>query len=234
MFFDTILGRNFGRVYLSKVIIVCHGFPYEPGSVIDKGYGELAEFFSKIAPTLIFDFSGCGKSFGIFGIKNWIGDVKKIAEKFEKVSLLGYSLGGLIAIEAGKELKNLEKLVAISTPIPEIFNEERIKLMFENAVKIMRLGSFERFREEMRIASELNPKRSIKKIMVPKLIVHGTKDEVVPFECGEEIYESAEEPKAFLKVIGGNHFLRKELKVMQLVSEWLEGKVTDKEIEIKL
>lgn len=234
MFFDTIFGRNFSRIYLSNAIVICHGFPYEKGSVVEKGYGELADFFSKIAPTVIFDFSGCGNSFGFFGVKKWVEDLKRIGEKFDKVFLMGYSMGGLIAIRAGAELKNLEKLVAISTPLPQIFTEDRLKAMFENASRIMRIRSFEDFRKEMESVIEIDPREFVNKIKVPKLIVHGTADDIVPFECGKAIYECAEEPKAFLKVVNGDHFLRREPKVMTLVAGWLEGSIKDKEPEIKL
>lgn len=234
MFFDTIFGRNFGRIYISKAILVCHGFPYEKGSVIDKGYGDLAEFFSKISPTIVFDFTGCGNSMGFFNVNSWVEDIKKIAEKFEKISLIGYSLGGLIAIRAGAELDNLEKIVAISTPLPEIFSQERLEIMFENAKKIIRIRDFEDFCREMNRAYEMDPKKYIKKIKSPKLIVHGTRDEIVPFECGGTIYQNAEEPKAFFKVVNGDHFLRRNLKVMEFVADWLVERVKDKEFEIIL
>ncbi|MEM2086221.1 MAG: alpha/beta hydrolase [Archaeoglobaceae archaeon] len=213
---------------------MCHGFPYESGSVVDKGYGDLAGLFSKIAPTVIFDFSGCGNSFGIFGVGNWVEDVKRIAEKFEKVSLIGYSMGGLIAIRVGADLENLEKLVAISTPLPQIFTEDRLRAMFENAQRIMRIRSYEDFRKEMENTIEMDPRKYAKQIKVPKLIVHGTADNVVPFDCGEKIYHCAEEPKAFLKVVNGDHFLRRNFKVMSVVEEWLAGRIEDKELEIRL
>lgn len=234
MFFDNIFGRNFSRIYLSNAIVVCHGFPYEAGSVVDKGYGELAEFFSKIAPTVIFDFSGCGNSRGFFSVKDWVEDLKGIAEKFEKVSIIGYSMGGLIAIRAGAELDNLEKLVAVSTPLPDVFSEERLEMMYENAKRIMRIRDFEDFCREMKSVYDMNPREYIKKVKSAKLIVHGTKDEIVPFECGERIYQSAEEPKAFFKVLNGDHFLRRNFRVMELVSEWIAGRIKDKELEIRL
>ncbi|MCS7144633.1 MAG: alpha/beta hydrolase [Archaeoglobaceae archaeon] len=234
MFFDTIFGRNFGRIYISKAILVCHGFPYEAGSVLNKGYGDLAKFFSIIAPTMVFDFSGCGNSRGFFSVKYWVEDLKGIAEKFEKVSLIGYSMGGLIAIRASAELENLEKIIAVSTPIPDIFSEERLALMFENANRIMRIRSFEDFRKEMESVYEMDPRKYIKKIKAPKLIVHGTRDEIVPFDCGEAIYQNAEEPKAFLKVVNGDHFLRRNFKVMGIVADWISGRIKDKEFEIIL
>lgn len=234
MFIDTAIGRNFARIHIGRALIVCHGFPYEPGSVVDKGYGELAEFFSRITPTVVFDFSGCGNSKGKFSVEGWVEDLKRIAGKFERVSIIGYSMGGLVAIRAGAELDNLERIVSISAPLPEIFSNERIATMFENARRIMRTGELEEFRREMEKAGKVDIRSYVRKIKAPKLVVHGTKDEVVPYECGEAIYREAEEPKAFLKVLNGDHFLRKNPKVMQTVAEWLEGKIKEREIEIRL
>lgn len=234
MFFDTIFGRNFGRIYVSYAIVVCHGFPYEAGSVVDKGYGALAELFSRIAPTIVFDFSGCGNSGGWFGLERWVEDVKNISKKFERVSLVGYSMGGMIAIRAGAELDNLEKIVAVSTPVPDIFARDRIEIMFENAKKIMRVGSFDDFYTEMSKAKDMDPRKFASKIEASKLIVHGTNDEIVPFWCGADIFKNSKEPKAFLKVINGDHFLRKNFKVMSVVAEWLAGRIKDKEFEIRI
>ncbi len=234
MFFDTIFGRNFGRVHLSSAIVVCHGFPYEPGSVVDKGYSGLAEFFSHISPTVVFDFSGCGNSRGKFGLDYWVEDLRRIAEKFKRVSIIGYSMGGLVAIRTSAELDNLDKLISISAPLPEIFSEERLELMFENASRIMRTGSFEEFRREMENIMELDLRRYARQVKGQKLVVHGTKDEVVPFECGEAIYREFEEPKYFIRVINGDHFLRRSPKVMSIVAEWLEGKIKEKEIKLSL
>jgi hypothetical protein len=40
---------------------------------------------------------------------------------------------------------------------------------------------------------------------VPKLVIHGDEDEVVPFEMGREIYEKVSPPKRFLRVRGAQH-----------------------------
>jgi pimeloyl-ACP methyl ester carboxylesterase len=234
MFFDTIFGRNFGRVHLGSAIVVCHGFPYEPGSVVDKGYSELADFLSRIAPTVVFDFSGCGNSRGKFGLEYWVEDLRRIAEKFDRVSIIGYSMGGLVAIRTSAELGNLDRLVSISAPLPEIFSEDRVEMMFENASRIMRTGSFEEFRREMEAIREFDLRRYARKVKGQKLVVHGTKDEVVPFECGEAIYREFQEPKYLIRVINGDHFLRRSPKVMSAVAEWLEGKIKEREINLSL
>ena len=45
----------------------------------------------------------------------------------------------------------------------------------------------------------------IRRVGVPVLIMHGTQDEVVPFEMGKRLFEAANEPKRFFPVEGAGH-----------------------------
>jgi fermentation-respiration switch protein FrsA (DUF1100 family) len=40
---------------------------------------------------------------------------------------------------------------------------------------------------------------------VPLLVAHGDRDEIVPFELGEQLYAAAAGPKRFHRIIGGHH-----------------------------
>jgi fermentation-respiration switch protein FrsA (DUF1100 family) len=40
---------------------------------------------------------------------------------------------------------------------------------------------------------------------VPLLVVHGTRDEVVPVSQGRQLYEAANEPKTLFEVKSGRH-----------------------------
>jgi fermentation-respiration switch protein FrsA (DUF1100 family) len=51
------------------------------------------------------------------------------------------------------------------------------------------------FRSDLRIAE----------VSVPVQIVHGTRDDVVPFSFGERLFALANEPKRFIRVEGGGH-----------------------------
>lgn len=234
MIVDTFIGRNFARLCVSRALIVCHGFPYEKGSVVEKGYGELAELFSEIEPTLIFDFSGCGNSRGFFSIRNWVEDLVRVAREFKRVSILGYSMGALVAMKTAPLLKNLEKLILVAPPLPEIFERSRLREMHSHALEVMRIGDFGDFSKEiLELKSEkiLEPLRNLDS---KKLVVHGTKDEVVPYECGLKVFEAMGEPKNFLRVLNGDHFLRRNERVMRKVLEWFKGEIKDKEIEITI
>jgi fermentation-respiration switch protein FrsA (DUF1100 family) len=120
----------------------------------------------------------------------------------------------------------------ISTPLPEIIDGDRLKAMYEHAKNIMRIGDYREFMAEMTKLREEDILEKAGNIVAPKLVVHGTKDEIVPFKCGEEIYKALKEPKSFLKVIDGDHFLRRNERVIKYVLEWIKGELSG-EIEIK-
>jgi fermentation-respiration switch protein FrsA (DUF1100 family) len=42
-------------------------------------------------------------------------------------------------------------------------------------------------------------------VHVPILIVHGTRDDVVPFAMGEQLFAAAPEPKRFYPIGGAGH-----------------------------
>jgi hypothetical protein len=45
----------------------------------------------------------------------------------------------------------------------------------------------------------------IPKVTCPVLIIHGDRDEIVPFAMAERLFEAAKEPKYFFRVEGAQH-----------------------------
>ena len=45
----------------------------------------------------------------------------------------------------------------------------------------------------------------IEKVHVPVLVLHGDRDEVVPYEQGKRVFEAAREPKEFYTIRGAHH-----------------------------
>jgi fermentation-respiration switch protein FrsA (DUF1100 family) len=46
---------------------------------------------------------------------------------------------------------------------------------------------------------------SVRRLTVPLLVAHGDRDEIVPFELGEQLFAAAPEPKRFLRIRGAGH-----------------------------
>ncbi len=232
MYIDTTIGEKFARISIEKCLVICHGLPYEPGSVVDKSYYDLAKFFSEYYPALIFDFTGTGNSGGKFSLKSWVEDIIEIGQRFRRIILLGYSMGGAVAVKAAYELNNVEKLAIVASPCcSDMFTEIALKAIYENAVSrdvLHGLDDFEAFKKTFLTEFEdIKPIKWIDKIDIPKLIVHGKEDMVVPFEHGKKLFELAKDPKTFITIKNGDHFLRRNEKVSKLILDWLEGKIKE-------
>jgi uncharacterized protein len=59
----------------------------------------------------------------------------------------------------------------------------------------------------------------IKQLRVPKLIIHGERDRVVPFDLGRRLFEGAPPPKAFYPVPGADHMECLELGGYKLMNQ---------------
>jgi len=236
MIIDRTIGRVFSRLIVNRCLVICHGLPYERGSVVDKSYSDLAEFFSNTIPSLIFDFTGTGKSFGNFSLLSWVEDLVSIASQFNSVQILGFSMGGVVAIRASAELKNVERVAVVSSPYELFMDEDQLRGIYENAKSkgvLKGIGDFESFKSKfVEEFKEVEPKKWIKDVKCPILVVHGTSDEVVPFSHGIKIFESANEPKTFIRVEDGSHFLRRDERVIRVIADWFAGKIKEKELTI--
>ncbi|HYP14826.1 MAG TPA: alpha/beta hydrolase [Bryobacteraceae bacterium] len=55
------------------------------------------------------------------------------------------------------------------------------------------------------LISGFDTKRNVKKLKAPLLVIHGTDDEVIPYELGKEVYEAAPDPKHLWTLQGATH-----------------------------
>lgn len=149
---------------------------------------------------LMYDYRGFGKSGGAVDRRGMIDDVKaaftyiggrKDIDRTRLISF-GHSLGGAKSITALAE-----------TPVGGL-----------RAIIID--GTFASYRAMARVVGgqlgadlvtdELSPQGFVAKLpMVPFLVVHGTRDEVVPFTQGRSLFENAHEPKTMFVVEEGTH-----------------------------
>ena len=70
------------------------------------------------------------------------------------------------------------------------------------------------FRSDLRIA----------KVSAPLLIVHGTRDAVVPFALGERLFALANAPKRFVRIEGGGHSNLDGFGALDAVRAFLDGR----------
>lgn len=55
------------------------------------------------------------------------------------------------------------------------------------------------------VSSELDTQNYVSQLTLPKLFIHGTRDTLIPFTMGRELYIAAPEPKEFFQIVGAGH-----------------------------
>jgi fermentation-respiration switch protein FrsA (DUF1100 family) len=107
----------------------------------------------------------------------------------EKLVLLGESLGGAVAVDVASR-REVSGLILQST-----FTSAK-----DMAKTLFPLGLLRPL-----AGIQFDSAAKIGRVHCPKLIIHGNRDEIVPFRLGKAIYEIAPEPKEFFEVPGAGH-----------------------------
>jgi fermentation-respiration switch protein FrsA (DUF1100 family) len=147
--------------------------------------------------TLIIDYRGYGCSQGsitehgsyLDGKAAWsyLIQVRKIPAR--QIAVFGRSLGAAIAAHVASSAKpGALILESAFTSVPDL--AARLYPVFP-----VRLLS----------RYEYNTRKMLLNITCPVMIIHSPQDEIIPFENGLRLYESAREPKRFLKMQGGHN-----------------------------
>jgi len=175
-------------------ILYCHGQRGNIGSVT----GLLDIFNRSNYNVFTFDYRGYGNSEGKCNEQGLYRDAMAAFRYLrsrpdidvDKIIIYGHSLGGTIAIDlAAKVDKEILALVTEGTPGSTVaVAKKRYPLL---PVKLL-------------MTQEFDALSKIRAVTAPKLIIHSTEDEVIPFRQGELLYEEASEPKEFMATTGGH------------------------------
>jgi fermentation-respiration switch protein FrsA (DUF1100 family) len=145
----------------------------------------------------IFDYRGYGKSEGEPDEKGIYKDSQAAYNKIlelegvsvDSLFLFGRSLGGICAVETA--LNNSARGLILESTFTSASDMSR-KIM-----PLIPLG--------WAIRSKLDAINNVPKLKLPKLFLHGDRDEVVPFDLGRKLYEAAADPKSFYIIQGAGH-----------------------------
>ena len=186
-------GWFFSAAQGNPVILFCHGNAGNISHRLDYIQRLVGMEFN----VFIFDYRGYGRSSGKPSEKglyidalcayDYLANNEKI--KPEDIILLGRSLGAAAAIETATK-RDARSLVVESGFL---------------SVRHMagHMGLFSLI--SPLLPSNYNNLEKIKNITIPKLIIHGDRDEVVPFSMGQGLFTEAHEPKYFHPVKGAGH-----------------------------
>jgi uncharacterized protein len=62
----------------------------------------------------------------------------------------------------------------------------------------------------------------VSRLKAPLLVLHGTRDGIIPFTMGERLFQAAPEPKRFVRIEGGDHVRNLETPVgLEAVRQFL-------------
>lgn len=178
----------------SATLLWFHG---NTGNIADR-VDNIALLHDRLGISIfIFDYRGYGRSEGSVSEEGTYRDAEAALAYLRsqkdvnpaKIILFGRSLGAAIAVE-----------LAAKEPCAGLLLESpftSVKEMADSAFPLFPVGFF--FRTKYDALSK------IKQVKVPVLILHGDRDEIVPFSMGRRIFEAANEPKTFFTIKGAGH-----------------------------
>lgn len=173
---------------------------------------------------LALDYEGHGDSSGEFAtlsvsrhLRDALAVVAALAPS-APLTLIGSSLGGLVAARAATELRSHATRLALIAPafgFRERF-ERRLGqdalAAWERTNRLRYTGEF--FSAEiafdlLRDARALDEDALARSVGAPTLLVHGSADATVPIECSEQIARAWQAPLRFVRYDGGDHRLER-------------------------
>jgi len=172
---------------------------------------------------LMYDYRGFGKSGGTVDRRGMVDDVKAAfacARKRSDVNSrrlvsYGHSLGGAKSVTAlGEAPVSGLRAVVIDGAFAS----------YQAMARVIggQLGA-------SLVTDELAPKDFVEKLSpVPLLVVHGTRDEVVPISQGRQLFETARQPKTLFEVKAGRHgdsLSRDQGAFRKRMLAWLDGAI---------
>lgn len=178
--------------------------------------GEKSESLREHALTrnrsfLRFDMRGHGESSGELGevaVTALISDTIRVLEDLGSSILIGSSLGGLVATHVAAARPDLVNRLALLAPAFGLMPTLRQRLDQDGRMKIGETIDFHVEADVLADAEQLDERTLSARLKVPTLLVHGTKDEVIPQVVSELFFaQMTYEHKQLWIVPGGDHRL---------------------------
>jgi fermentation-respiration switch protein FrsA (DUF1100 family) len=181
------------RASSSKVLLWFHG----NADNIGFGLEQMKALSTLDVNILEMDYRGYGKSEGspdeaglyrdADAAYRYLAGTRRF--KPENIIIYGHSLGGAVAIE----LASRQKCGGVIVESSFTSGRDMARRMF--SIPLLEYVTKSRF----------NSIRKIKQVQSPVLVIHGTRDALIPFFMGQALYQAAPEPKEFFAVEGAGH-----------------------------
>ena len=178
----------------SPLILFCHGNAGNISHRLDNVHLLLDHGLQ----VFIFDYRGYGRSTGnpsetglyTDGLAAYEYLVEKMGVPPDQIILFGRSLGASVAIE-----------IALKKKVGSLIMETAFTSTRDMAKTMGPFALISYF-----LPPHYNTLEKIPRVDAPKLIIHGERDDIVPFSMGQRLFEAAKIPKYFypLKTAGHN------------------------------
>jgi len=175
------------------VLLWCHG---NAGNIIHR-LDNLARLHDIGISVFLFDYRGYGRSRGRPSENGLYEDalaayaylLESRGTDPRRIVLFGRSLGAAVAGEVASKRSAAGLILESSFP--------SVAALAKDYMWGLPAHWF--------LAARFNLAERLKKVRIPVLVIHGDRDQIVPIEFGEQVFEAARSPKVFYRVEGADH-----------------------------
>ncbi len=176
--------------------VICHPHPLGGGTMHNKVVFKTAQTMQALnIPALRFNFRGVGHSTGAYD--DGRGEMEDVRYALE---FLSRHYPGVPAIIAGFSFGSWVGL--------------RVAAMDDRAQAMIGLG----------VPARMFGENTLAGCHKPKLFIHGTNDELAPYDLAQEWFEQVPAPKRFMTIQGADHFFQDRLpEVQAIISDFIRS-----------
>ena len=192
-----------------KTLVIFHG---NAGHLSNRIY-KLNELYKLDINILLISWRGFSGNKGSPTENNLYKDAKAAIKWLNEegvsnnqIILYGESLGSGVAVELGKE-NNFNSII-LESPFTSIENSAKIYYPYLPVRLILK--------------DRYDSISKIKMINIPILIMHGEKDDVVPFSMGKELFEKANSPKQSYFTPEDDHMMEFNSSLLKNIKDFIE------------
>jgi pimeloyl-ACP methyl ester carboxylesterase len=211
------------------VLIIAHGWFMTKDS---SYFSDMANVFSENFDVISMDFRGHGKSSGFYTFTSKEPqDVKAVVnyakKHYKKVYLIGFSLGGAIALIHSALEKDVDRLIAVSAPhsFIKIENQMWRKEAWSHSFRKFEFIRWITVRPRLIIGKKIRPIDIVDKIEVPTLFIAGKLDPTVHAWHTKSLYRVAKCEKSFELFKNCCHaedlFFQERERFIDVCTQWL-------------
>ena len=201
-----IIKKDFKKL---KTLVIFHG---NAGHLSNRIY-KLNELYKLDINILLISWRGFSGNKGSPTENNLYEDAEASIKWLNKkgvnnnqIILYGESLGSGVAVEVGKE-NNFNSII-LESPFTSIENSAKIYYPYL-PVRLLLKDRYDSISK-------------IKMINTPILIMHGEKDDVVPFSMGKELFEKANSPKQSYFTPDDDHMMEFNSILLKNIKDFIE------------